>query len=402
MWSVAGFSSLPVISSASLLAAGFFTPTIHPELLKSVVIPSMVVNLGLQLSTAQSHLLVSLSLSSQCAPCPYSCFLTWFTTRSVMLQSSRPKSHLEGARGRRDFRWWMLKKVVSALNYTASIIRLNLYSGQGAFHRGGKTEGERYFSFPSRTTSRAQIGTEGWAVSPGISILALAWRPPRETCQTHAFTSTRVSVVFSDTTEGPRGHRVSPPRSWPASVASDPTCSVFLRAPSDSHGCQAWRANESLAPQRPQRLPREKVTKTAAGGWNIHAAVPYIWVSPPHTQPRLSLSLASLSSLWMMHRWHNSPHSTWFWGSLVSDLWENINVVCGVWDGSNCGVKRRIFIWVHEHWVAGILVWHRLDVQSNRPVRKTREGASERTRRSVWQEGERDVHNRSRAVAVCL
>lgn len=39
----------------------FFSSSIHPELLKSVVIPSMIVNLGLQLSTAQSHLLVFLS-----------------------------------------------------------------------------------------------------------------------------------------------------------------------------------------------------------------------------------------------------------------------------------------------------------------------------------------------------
>lgn len=35
--------------------------SIHPELLKSVVIPSMTVNLGLRLSTAQSHLLVFLT-----------------------------------------------------------------------------------------------------------------------------------------------------------------------------------------------------------------------------------------------------------------------------------------------------------------------------------------------------
>lgn len=39
------------------------------------------------------------------------------------------------------------QKVVSALVYRASIIRLNLYSGQGAFHRGGKREGGIFF-FP--------------------------------------------------------------------------------------------------------------------------------------------------------------------------------------------------------------------------------------------------------------
>ena len=39
------------------------------------------------------------------------------------------------------------QKVVSALVYRASIICLNLYSGQGAFHRGWKEEGGIFF-FP--------------------------------------------------------------------------------------------------------------------------------------------------------------------------------------------------------------------------------------------------------------
>lgn len=38
-----------------------------------------------------------------------------------------------------------------------------LFTGEG-----GK---EGYLSFPSCTSSRTQIGTEGWAVSPGISVL---------------------------------------------------------------------------------------------------------------------------------------------------------------------------------------------------------------------------------------
>lgn len=35
------------------------------------------------------------------------------------------------------------QKVVSALVYRASIISLNLYSGQGAFHEGGRRKGGR-------------------------------------------------------------------------------------------------------------------------------------------------------------------------------------------------------------------------------------------------------------------
>lgn len=70
------------------------------------------------------------------------------------------------------------QEVSSALVDRAGIIRLNLYSGQGAFHRGGREGGkEGYLSFPSCTSSRTQIGTEGWAVSPGISVLPFVPTP---------------------------------------------------------------------------------------------------------------------------------------------------------------------------------------------------------------------------------
>lgn len=72
---------------------------------------------------------------------------------------------------------------MSACSYTASIIGPKLYSGQGAFHRGGEKRREGYVSFPSCTSSRTQIGTKGWAVSPEISILSLASLPLREICQ---------------------------------------------------------------------------------------------------------------------------------------------------------------------------------------------------------------------------
>lgn len=47
-----------VISLASLLAAKNILSSFHPELLNRVVIPRVIVNLGLQLSTVQSYLLV--------------------------------------------------------------------------------------------------------------------------------------------------------------------------------------------------------------------------------------------------------------------------------------------------------------------------------------------------------
>lgn len=61
---VVGFFSSLSFPWLPCLLQNFFS-SIHPELLKSVVIPSMIVNLGLQLSTAQSHLLVFLSPSQR-------------------------------------------------------------------------------------------------------------------------------------------------------------------------------------------------------------------------------------------------------------------------------------------------------------------------------------------------
>lgn len=94
------------------------------------------------------------------------------------------------------------QEVSSALADRARIIRLNLYSGQGAFRRGGGGRGggegarEGYLSFPSCTSSRTQIGTEGRAVSPGISIPPFARLPPRRTCQrTSIHAGTHAPVV---------------------------------------------------------------------------------------------------------------------------------------------------------------------------------------------------------------
>lgn len=124
---------LSVISLASLLAADFFS-SLLPELLKSVVIPCMIVNLGLQLSTAQSHLLVFLTPHS--VHPVFSCaFSLGSQARAWCCSPHTPNLTLKGQEG--GFQMMNTQKV-SALVYRASIIRLNLYSGRGAFHMGGK------------------------------------------------------------------------------------------------------------------------------------------------------------------------------------------------------------------------------------------------------------------------
>lgn len=47
----------------------------------------------------------------------------------------------------------------------------------------------------------------------------------------------------------PKRETHSSPCSWPATMANDPNSTVFC-TPLDSHGCQAWLANDSLALQK--------------------------------------------------------------------------------------------------------------------------------------------------------
>lgn len=223
-----------------------------------------------------------------------------------MLQSSRPKSHLEGARGRRDFRWWMLKKVVSALNYTASIIRLNLYSGQGAFHRGGKTEGEIFF-FPIMHLQQGPNWHRGLG-SFSRDKHPVSCLTPSEGSQRHPFTTTRVSVVFSNITKDPRGQRIGPPAADLSPWPTTPTCSVFfalLQIPMAAKldvPMSLWHRRDHCG------CPEKRLWKQLLADEKFMQCY-HIFEYPRLLLNPVSLSLAFLPSLWMMHRWHNSPYS---------------------------------------------------------------------------------------------
>lgn len=296
----------------------FSSSSIHPELLKSVVIPSMTVNLGLQLSTAQSHLLVFLTPRGD-QPCLFLCFLTWFTSWSMTLQSFAPRNlTLKGGRMRRGrgvwggvgvLRWWILKKsrLPSSTERELFIwiciqVRV-LFTGEAKGREG-------YLSFPSCTSSRTQIGTEGWAVSPGISILPFAWLPPRETCQRLPFTAAHMPVVFSNITQDPREQHIRPPRSWPATTANELTSSCFscsfifprLLALTCQWLCGHCRSHSGCPEKRlwKQLLADEKFMQR----YHIFE-YPRLIIAP---------SLPLCLSFWMMHRWHTSHCSTRVWG----------------------------------------------------------------------------------------
>lgn len=92
--------------------------------------------------------------------------------------------------------------------------------------------------------------------------------------------------------------------------------------------------------------------KTAAGKWKIDAALPCIWLSPPHPHHPLRRENTG-----------QGRFCAWSGGG-------GILIWCAAYDGSNCLIKSGIFIRVHGHWVVGILMWHWLDVHSNRLVQK--------------------------------
>lgn len=249
------------------------------------------------------------SLSSQCSPCLFSCFLTWFASQSVMV---RPKiSPWRGQEG--GFSMMNTQKVVSALVYRARIIRLNLYSGQGAFHRGGQREGGIFF-FPIMHQQQDPNWHRGLGSFSRDKHPVSRLTPSKGNLPATSIHHNTHARCLLKRNQRPKRPTHSSTCSWPATTASELTSSVF-HAPSDSHGCQTWRANDSMALQKPQWLPWEKVTKTAAGRWKIHAVLPYIWVSPPHHLPLSfplsfscppSLCLSFRLSFWMMHKWHQS------------------------------------------------------------------------------------------------
>ena len=370
MESVVGFCSSLSFPWLPCLLQNFLS-SIHPELLKSVVIPSMIVNLGLQLSTAQSHLLVFLSVHT--ALLVFSCtFWLGSQARAWCCSPHTQNLTLKGQEGGILDDEYPKSRVCPRLQSVYYLSESVFRSGCFSPGRGKRREG--YFSFPSCTSSRAQIGTEGWAVSPGISILSLPWLPLREACQGHSFihpnTHAHCPLKYN---QRPKRPSHSSQCSWLATMANDPTSSV-LCTPSDSHGCQAWHAMTLWHCRNHSGCPKKRLWK------QLLADEKFMQCYNIFEYPRLILCPSLwLLSFWMMHRWHTSQYSTWVWGSFVSDLWENINVVCAVWDGSNYSVKGGIFIWVHKHWIVGILMWHWQDVPSNRPVQKTWEGSSEST-----------------------
>lgn len=94
--SVAAWILPSVIFLASLLAAQNILSSFHPELLNRVVIPRMIVNLGLQLSAAQSYLLVFLSPRSV-FPVFLLCFTSWKHDAAVLSPHSSPWKAERGA-----------------------------------------------------------------------------------------------------------------------------------------------------------------------------------------------------------------------------------------------------------------------------------------------------------------
>lgn len=126
---------LPVISLASLLAAEFF-------LLYSSWIIKKCCDSQYDCESGAAALncavtFACFSRSSQCSPCLFLCFLTWFTSQSMMLQSSRPKiSPWRGKRGILDDEY--------SKSRVCPRLQSEYYSSESVFRSGCFSQGREW------------------------------------------------------------------------------------------------------------------------------------------------------------------------------------------------------------------------------------------------------------------
>lgn len=211
------------------------------------------------------------------------------------------------------------------------------YSSESEFRSGCSSQGiekggRDVFSFPSCTSNRTKIGTEGWTVSAGISI------PPRQTCQGYPLSTTHFLRLLK--------HNQTPPTEAWLTVYRGHSAAAKLDVP-HSRRCRGISEKRLWK----QLLGDEKLM------WYYHASS--------------SSSSPSFVSGWSTE---DTPVTIEHWsGTLLCVIWgDGILIWCAVYDGSNCLIKSGIFIRVHRHWVVGILMWPWLDVHSNRLVQKER------------------------------
>lgn len=115
-----------------------------------------------------------------------------------------PKSHLGCPQGNFEM---MNTKKESRVCPIYSILFMWIWIQVRVLFTGDRKGREGCFSFPSCTSNRTQIGTEGWAVSPGISTLSPA---PTSLQDKPAGGIQHASVVFSNITKDLRGERLHP------------------------------------------------------------------------------------------------------------------------------------------------------------------------------------------------
>lgn len=107
-------------------------------------------------------------LSSRCSPPVFYSFHTLSVQRerrAAVLKSL--KSHLGCLRAKFD-----MMNTKSRVCPIYPILFMWIWIQVRVLFTGDRKGREGCFSFPSCTSNRTQIGTEGWAVSPGISILS--------------------------------------------------------------------------------------------------------------------------------------------------------------------------------------------------------------------------------------
>lgn len=171
------------------------------------------------------------SHSSLCSPCLFSCSLARFTCRSMMLQSSRPKSHLERGREGGILRWWILKKSCLPSSTERALFVWICIQVRVLFTGEGRGEGGIFF-FPIMHQQQDPNWHRGLGSFSRDKHPVSCLTPSKGNLPGTSFhRNTHTPVVFSNKTKDPWDQHTRPsPRSWPATVASDPTSSVFSRS----------------------------------------------------------------------------------------------------------------------------------------------------------------------------
>lgn len=271
----------------------------------------MTVNLGLQLSTAQSH---------------FACVSSVFSVLNLsFLELSRPGLHARASSCRPhtqnltlhvqewNLKWWTQKKprLPPSTPYYSSESEFRSGCSSQGIEKGGR---DVFLSHHAPATGPKLAQRVGQFLQGKASCLQ-PWLPLRQTCQRHPLSTTRGHHLLKRN-QRPR-RRTPPSQAW-LTFRRGQQCSLCRRSAAAKLDVPHSRrcSGSSERRLRKQLLGDEKLM------WYYHV----------FDCPCRILIFLSLLCFWMMHRWHTNHYRALVRDAFASDLgrW-NFNVVCRLW-----------------------------------------------------------------------